>query len=74
MVLIVINLAFFVVTALDARPVMELRLSSLDVHGGFVPAEVASGEYWRLITAGCLHEKLIYIAINSISLFILGMP
>lgn len=74
MVLIGINLAFFVVTALQARSVMELSPSGLYVHGGLIPAEVASGEYWRLVTAGFLHENLIHIATNMISLYILGMP
>jgi membrane associated rhomboid family serine protease len=74
MTLIAINLAFFLVTALQARSAMDLSRSALYVQGGLIPAEVASGEYWRLLTAGFLHANLIHIATNMISLYILGLP
>ena len=74
MVLIGINLAFFLVTALQARSAMDLAPSALYLQGGLIPAEVASGEYWRLLTAGFLHGNLIHIATNMISLYMLGMP
>ena len=73
-VLIGINLAFFLVTALQARSAMDLSPSSLYMQGGLIPAEVASGEYWRLLTAGFLHGNLVHIATNMISLYILGIP
>ena len=38
--LIGINLALFVVTALQARSVMDLSPSNLYLHGGLIPAEV----------------------------------
>lgn len=74
MVLIAINLAFFLVTAIQARSAMDLSPSALYVKGALIPAEVASGEYWRLLTAGFLHANLIHIATNMISLYILGLP
>src|SRR6476659_9870427 len=74
MTLIAINLAFFLVTALQARSAMDLSRSALYVQGGLIAAEVASGEYWRLLTAGFLHANLIHIATNMISLYILGLP
>jgi membrane associated rhomboid family serine protease len=74
MVLIGINVAFFAVTALQARSAMELSNSALYLHGGLIPAEVASGEYWRLLTAGFLHGNLVHIATNMISLYLLGLP
>jgi len=74
MVLIGINLAAFVVTALQARSVMDLSDSALYTRGGLIPVEVASGEYWRLLTGGFLHGSLIHIATNMISLYILGIP
>ncbi|HYN71856.1 MAG TPA: rhomboid family intramembrane serine protease, partial [Nakamurella sp.] len=52
MVLIGINLAAFLVTALQARSVMNLADSDLYVRGGLIPVQVASGEYWRLLTGG----------------------
>ncbi len=74
MVLIGINLVAFVVTALQARSVMDLSDSALYTRGGLIPVEVASGEYWRLLTGGFLHGSLIHIATNMISLYILGIP
>jgi membrane associated rhomboid family serine protease len=74
MVLIGINLAFFLVTALQAQSAMTLSRSSLYVQGSLIPAEVSSGEYWRLLTSGFLHGSLIHIATNMISLYLLGLP
>ena len=74
MTLIAINLAFFLVTALQARSAVNLGFSRLYVQGSLIPAEVASGEYWRLLTAGFLHGGLVHIATNMISLYLLGMP
>jgi membrane associated rhomboid family serine protease len=72
--LIVINLAFFLVTAVQGRSAMDLSGSALYLQGGLIPAEVASGEYWRLVTAGFLHGNLIHIATNMLSLYWLGIP
>lgn len=36
------------------------------------PGLVADGEYWRLLTSGFLHLSVTHIAVNMISLFILG--
>ena len=67
--LIGINLAFFLVTAVQARSAMDLSSPTLYLRGGLIPAEVASGEYWRLLTAGFLHGNLIHIATNMMSLY-----
>jgi membrane associated rhomboid family serine protease len=72
--LIVVNLAFFLVTALQSRSAMDLSNSELYLRGGLIPAEVASGEYWRLVTAGFLHGSLIHLATNMLSLYWLGIP
>jgi membrane associated rhomboid family serine protease len=72
--LIVVNLAFFLVTALQARSAMVLANSELYLRGGLIPAEVGSGEYWRLLTAGFLHGNLIHLATNMLSLYWLGVP
>ena len=74
MVLIGINVVAFVVTALQARSAMDLTTSELYLRGGLIPVEVASGEYWRLLTSAFLHGSLIHIATNMISLYILGIP
>jgi membrane associated rhomboid family serine protease len=72
MVLIGINVVAFVVTALQARSAMDLTTSELYLRGGLIPVEVASGEYWRLLTSAFLHGSLI--PTNMISLYILGIP
>ncbi|HEY5882019.1 MAG TPA: rhomboid family intramembrane serine protease, partial [Nakamurella sp.] len=72
--LIVVNLAFFLVTAVQARSGMVLSNSAIYLRGGLIPAEVASGEYWRLLTAGFLHGNLIHLATNMLSLYWLGIP
>jgi len=74
MVLIGINLAFFLVTAVQARSAMNLAPSTLYLHGSLIPVEVSSGDYWRLLTAGFLHANLIHIATNMVSLYVLGIP
>ena len=53
---------------------MDLSNSQLYLQGSLIPAEVASGEYWRLLTAGFLHGSLIHIATNMLSLYLLGIP
>lgn len=72
--LIAVNLAFFLVTAVQSRSAMDLSNSGLYLHGGLIPAEVASGEYWRLLSAGFLHGSLIHLATNMLSLYWLGIP
>jgi membrane associated rhomboid family serine protease len=73
-VLIGINLLAFLLTAVQAQSAMDLSDSAAYQHGALLPIEVASGEYWRLLTAGFLHANLIHIATNMISLYILGIP
>ena len=72
--LIAVNLAFFLVTALQSRSAMDLSYSELYLRGGLIPAEVASGEYWRLLTSGFLHGNLVHLATNMLSLYWLGIP
>jgi membrane associated rhomboid family serine protease len=72
--LIVVNLAFFLVTAVQSRSAMDLSGSDLYLRGGLIPAEVASGEYWRLVTSGFLHGNLIHLGTNMLSLYWLGIP
>jgi membrane associated rhomboid family serine protease len=60
-----------VVFALDA----VLRASgagSLLAGGAMVPALVAQGEWWRLLTAVFLHAGLLHLALNSLGLYVFG--
>lgn len=73
-VLIALNVVAFLLTASQSGSATDLSGSQLFVDGALIPAEVASGEYYRLLTAGFLHGSLIHIAANMISLFFLGGP
>ena len=40
--------------------------------GALIPALVAEGEVWRLVTSAFLHSGLVHLAMNMISLYFLG--
>jgi rhomboid protease GluP len=40
--------------------------------GALVPAPVAEGEAWRLVTSAFLHSGFLHLALNMISLYFLG--
>jgi membrane associated rhomboid family serine protease len=71
--LIAVNLAFFVVTALQASAVMTVTQSSLFARGALVPDLFADGEWWRAVSSGFLHVGLLHIAVNMFSLYFLGL-
>lgn len=64
----------FLVTAVQAGNAIDVSRSQVFVDGALLPAQVASGEYWRLITSGFLHGSLIHIAANMLSLYFIGGP
>jgi rhomboid protease GluP len=41
-------------------------------QGALVPALVAQGEAWRLITSAFLHSGFVHLALNMLSLYFLG--
>lgn len=71
--LIAVNIAIFAVMAAQARNVVDVTGSSLFLQGAEVPALVAQGEWWRILTAGFIHLGLLHIALNMISLYMLGL-
>lgn len=40
--------------------------------GDLLKSDVAAGEYWRLLTSGFLHFSVMHVAVNMLSLYILG--
>ena len=70
-VLMAINLAVFVATAAAAG-----RLSgtsgAIYEQGALYGPLVATGDWWRIITAGFLHAGLLHIAFNMYFLYFLG--
>nr|WP_225954345.1 rhomboid family intramembrane serine protease [Kibdelosporangium phytohabitans] len=71
-ILLVLNLAIFVLTAVDAQSVKDNGLSFWFRAGELWPPVVAGGEWWRLITNGFLHFGFVHVVVNMVSLFILG--
>ncbi|WP_229674243.1 rhomboid family intramembrane serine protease [Nakamurella endophytica] len=72
--LIAVNVVVFVVTAVQAGSVSDPSGSSVFRQGATIPELVSAGQYWRLLTGGFLHFGLPHIALNMISLYLLGMP
>ncbi|MGV9860020.1 rhomboid family intramembrane serine protease [Gordonia sp. NPDC003425] len=69
--LIAINVAVFIACVIEARS-FDAGLAPLFQHGDLVGLYVSDGQYWRLLTAGFLHFTVLHIAVNMISLYILG--
>ncbi|WP_431309247.1 rhomboid family intramembrane serine protease [Gordonia prachuapensis] len=69
--LIALNLAIFALCAMQAGG-FDMLQSSLFLDWALVKPLVADGEYWRLLTAGFLHFSITHVAVNMLSLFILG--
>lgn len=72
--LIVINIAVFVITAVQAGGTDSLGQSSWFNGGVLVPAAVADGDWWRLLTSGFLHLSITHIGLNMLSLYFVGLP
>ncbi len=70
--LLAINLIVFAITAMQAGSVTEMRTSQVFADGALWGPFLASGEYWRLLTAGFLHFSLTHVAVNMFSLYVLG--
>ena len=70
--LIVINVLIFAYTAYQARGIGNVTGAPLWLAWAEQPTAVANGQWWRLITAGFLHNSVIHIAMNMLSLWWIG--
>lgn len=70
--LVALNLAVFAWTVVQARSLLDNTDSPLFHAWALVPADVADGEWWRLVTAGFLHIGPLHIAFNMYALWVLG--
>ncbi len=71
--LIVVNVIAFVVTMVQGGGESTLGSSQLFREGALSPMTVAAGDWWQLITSGFLHGGLVHIAMNMLSLYLIGV-
>jgi membrane associated rhomboid family serine protease len=71
-VLIALNVAVYVLTVAQSGSVLENAASPLFTEWALVPAYVADGEWWRLVTSGFLHIGPIHLLFNMLALWIIG--
>nr|CEL16035.1 FIG056164: rhomboid family serine protease [Kibdelosporangium sp. MJ126-NF4] len=71
-VLLVLNLAIFVLNSVQAQSVKSNDASFSFEIGMLWPPAVAGGEWWRLITNGFLHFGFVHLIVNMVSLYIIG--
>jgi membrane associated rhomboid family serine protease len=70
--LIVLNVAVYAWTAVQARSIANNANSPLFDAWALAPGLVAQGDWWRLLTAGFLHIGPLHIASNMFALWVLG--
>ncbi|MDD7966230.1 rhomboid family intramembrane serine protease [Actinomycetospora lemnae] len=70
--LVVVNVVVFLLTAVSAGSVWDNVASPLAQATWLVPADVAAGQWWRLVTSGFLHIGPLHIAVNMFALWVLG--
>lgn len=72
-ILILINVAVFAITAVQARSVMSNTQSPLFDAWVLAPGYTAiSGQWWQLLTTGFLHIGPLHLLVNMFSLWIIG--
>lgn len=73
-VLIAVNVIVWLAGLLLASGAGLISGSPLAPIGGLAARPVASGEWWRAITAGFLHSGLLHLGFNMVVLYMLGPP
>ena len=74
-VLVAINVAIYVITAVNAKNFFSPDPSSSIYHRfALVSPEIANGEYYRLFSSMFLHYNLWHIGFNMWALVVIGTP
>jgi membrane associated rhomboid family serine protease len=71
-ILVALNVAYFVLNAVQAESLTGNSASVSFDMGVLWPPVVASGEWWRLFTSGFLHYGPIHLLMNMFALWIIG--
>lgn len=71
-VLIAINLVVFGAVVLQAGGFTGLGRSTIMQQGALISGGGFENEYWRLLTSGFLHWSVTHLALNMISLYLIG--
>ncbi len=69
--LIGVNVLVFLITAVQSRSVLEMDGWVFN-QGTLVPWYAGNGHWWQLITSGFLHIGIIHLAVNMLSLYMIG--
>ena len=75
-VLIGINVLAFILTAVNGAGVLSGSSGTSSAYDRFAlrPTDVASGEWYRLVTSMFLHFGILHIAFNMWALLVIGTP
>jgi membrane associated rhomboid family serine protease len=71
-VLVAVNVALYVLTAVQAGSIGSNERAALFRSWVLVPGLVADGEWWRLLTSGFLHYGPVHLLFNMMALWVLG--
>ncbi len=71
-VLVVLNVAVFAWTVVTSGSLARNAAAPLFREWALVPAAVADGEWWRLLTGGFLHFGPIHLLFNMMALWVIG--
>lgn len=71
--LIALNVAVYLITAVQAQSPMSNQVSAVFEDGVlFTPLVVFADEWWRLVTSGFLHYGPLHLLMNMLALWIIG--
>lgn len=70
--LVLINVVFYALTAVQAGNPADNADSQLFAELALWPLAVAGGHWWELISAGFQHIGLVHLALNMVALWVIG--
>ena len=73
LVLATLTASFTIATIVRGSPWSTVPILQLRNHGGVDNAQLAQGQWWRLITAQFVHVKQAHMLFTTAALFLLGV-